>query len=354
MILWALLSFVISFLLLPVARTVAVKYNFTDTADYFRKFHQGAVPPIGGLIIIPVFAMVSILAGLNISEHAYFLAALALVWITGGVDDKYYLSSGLRLCIQLLAAFLLVVGNHTTVYYLGDLLGNGHIATHPVSILFSILCVTLVINAINMIDGMNGLCGGVLAIMLMALICASMMAGGHEMVAPMFILLGSLAGFLFYNYRYKRFDKKCLFMGDSGSTALGLILSWMVIELTQNVSNAGPGLLEPVLIVWILALPVFDAISLFAYRLLSGQSPFKGDRNHMHHLISRQGISEKNTVNIIHYMTLFYAAFGVIAIQLLEIQVAYLVPLWLAFFVLHNAITLGLFKGTLRKIVSTY
>ncbi len=355
MILWAFLSFIVSFLLLPVAGKLALSYNFTDKPDKQRKCHQCAVPPIGGLVIIPVFMVMSVLSGLSIQEHIYFIVALGLVWAIGGLDDKYYLSAGVRLSVQFFAALLLVIGNLTEIYYLGDLFGFGDIQTHPFSVLFSVLCIVLVINAINMIDGLNGLCGGVLAIMLMALACASMMAGGHEMVTPIFILLGALSGFLFYNYRYKSFDKNCLFMGDSGSTSLGLILSWMMIELTQNTTGAGLGLLEPALMAWIIALPVFDALWMFAYRLFHGQSPLQADRHHIHYLMCDQGISEKNSVNVIHYITLFYAAFGVVTISLLDVPAAYLMPLWLACFFMHGwAVFSQSVKIPLRKILNTY
>jgi UDP-GlcNAc:undecaprenyl-phosphate GlcNAc-1-phosphate transferase len=336
-----------------MARRTAIDFDFIDRPDE-RKHHREAVPPIGGLVVIPVFLFVSILAGLDFYEHIFFVLPLILVWGVGAVDDKYHVSALTKFGIHLAAAVMLVAGNGTTIYYLGNLFGFGEIWTEPLAITFSVLCVVFIINAINMIDGLDGLCGGVMLIMLMALTCAAMILGGHEMVIPMFVLMGALSGFMIYNHRHPYRHRASLFMGDSGSTSLGLIISWLVIELSQNTYTMQPGLLNPALIAWVLSIPAFDTLSLFVYRLSQRRSPFSADRRHMHYLICDRGAKVETSVNIIHGLTLLYAFIGVVAFALISLPPVFLMPIWIASFVVHFAITFGAFKDILRRVMGTY
>ena len=353
MILWPALAFILTALLLPMARKTAVDHDFIDRPDD-RKRHENAVPPVGGLVIIPTFLLFSLLSGLSFSEHFYFILALVIVWGLGAVDDAIHVAPMTKFGIHLMAAIMLVAGNGTVIYHLGDLFGFGAIWTEPLAILFSVMCVVFIINAINMIDGLDGLCGGIVMIMLMALGTAAMISGGHEMVTPSLVLLAALAGFMIYNYRHPLRQRASLFMGDSGSTALGLILSWLVIEMSQDTAAQSSGLLNPALIAWVLTVPAFDTLSLFAYRLSQRRSPFSADRRHMHYLICDRGVSTEASVNIMHGLTLFYAFIGVMAFAVVQLPAVFLMPLWVACFAVHCAITFGAFKTILERVMGTY
>ena len=343
--LYLLTAFFLTVLFLPFVRNYALKIGFVDVPEG-RKTHTEAVPQIGGLVVIPVFVAVSWLAGFNFSGHLFFLAALFIVWVLGALDDKYHVSALTKFGIHMLAAIMLVMGNHTIIHYLGDLFGFGVIWTEPLAIVFSVMCVVFIINAINMIDGLDGLCGGIVMIMLMALGASALLLGGHELLVPVFVMIGALGGFMIYNYRYVYRRRACLFMGDSGSTALGLTISWIVIEMSQNTATMQPGLLEPELIAWVLALPAFDALSLFAYRLTRGRSPFSADRRHLHYLICDRGISVTRSVNYVHLMTLIYCAIGFIAFGIFSLAPYILMPFWIALFSIHFAMIFGMFDKT--------
>ena len=350
MVINGFLALFLSLCLLPFAKQLALSWNFVDYPDN-RKRHKEAIAPVGGIIIIPLFVALSILAGLDVFQHFYFLTALTLIWLLGIVDDKYHLSATLKFSLQIVPVAILVFGDGTVVNYLGNLFGFGEIWTEPFAEIFTVLCILLVMNAINIIDGLDGLCGGICFIILAAFSCATMISGGHELVVPMFILMGCLIGFLFYNYRYPFNERAAIFLGDSGSTALGFIISWLAIELTQGDSSSEVGFLHPALILWVLALPVFDALSLFIYRLSHKRSPFSADRRHLHYLLCDKGMVTFQSVNMIHTLCLIYCLIGVLLITDLEVPTAYLMPLWISFFCIHCAVTFGYIRVSLGKVV---
>ena len=142
-------------------------------------------------------------------------------------------------------------------------------------------------------------------------------------------------------------------MGDSGSLALGFIISWLAIELSQS-QSASSGLLSPALMAWVLAVPVFDAIALFAYRLCTGKPVFEGDRNHFHYWVYDQGVPLNKTVNLLHTITLIMSAVGVIFLVLLEWAPAYLMPIWAALLALHIIIKFGALEKLWAKIIQAY
>ena len=340
MILLAFIPFLVVAALLPFVAKVAIKHGFIDHPDDVRKQHDDPIPPIGGLVIIPVFIAFTLIFAPGLLVHWPFWVALVLVWGTSAIDDYVHINSGIRFAVQLIAACLLVFANGTIVRYLGDLFGLGNIWLGLFSIPFSVLCICLVINAMNMIDGLDGLCGGIAAIMLFWLAVAIMWMGGHLLIVPVSMLIGALFGFLIYNYRHPWREKASVFLGDSGSAALGLILAWLVIELTQWPNGITPGHLHPVIIAWILALPVFDALSLFAYRLSHKRHPFTPDRHHLHYIIRDRGYSVSQSVGIIHGLVFIYGAIGVIG-TVLGIAPVILMCVWIALFAIHGLIIFG-------------
>lgn len=329
---WVLISLFLTVLLTPMARKMAIAWNYVDHPGG-RKTHAVPVPPIGGLVIIPIFLVFSWLATPNLMSHQPFLTGLLMVWITGALDDKFHISSALKFAVQLFAATLLVIGNGTAVYNLGNLFNLGEIRLEFLAIPFSILCVALVTNALNMIDGLDGLCGGIAFIMLLALICATIIGGGHALLMPMMVLAATIMGFLIFNYRHPWRQTATVFMGDSGSTTLGLILSWLVIELSQDYTST-TAVIDPVVVAWILALPVWDALSLFAYRLSHRRHPFSPDRHHLHYQLQDAGFTVERAVGLIHSLILVFSLIGILGMHL-EVWNVLLMGLWIALFASH-------------------
>ncbi len=284
----AVISFFAVALMLPRFRRLAARSGFVDRPGG-RKDHEAVVPPIGGLVIFPVFIILALAAGMDIGEYGPLLAALGLILVTGSLDDYMDINANLRFFIHFIAAFLIVVPGGAEIRTLGNFFGFGTLSLSWMGAPFTIFCVMLLINAFNMMDGLDGLAGGKGVIVLVWLVVAEGIGGntGGEQIAYMVLLMGAIGGFLFSNMRTPINKKAKVFLGDSGSMALGLVAAWFCIRLSQPPAQAMP----PIVVAWILSVPVIDAFALFTIRLSSGRHPFSADRLHFHHHFVHAGLS---------------------------------------------------------------
>jgi UDP-GlcNAc:undecaprenyl-phosphate GlcNAc-1-phosphate transferase len=162
-----------------------------------------------------------------------------------------------------------------------------------------------VINAMNMIDGADGLAGGISLIVL--LIFFEFSHGGNGANSTFLILLSyAIAGFMLFNMRAPWRPRAAVFLGDSGSMMLGFVLAWYAVDLA-SVRNV----FTPITAVWILAVPLMDTVCLMIRRMLKGGSPFAPDREHLHHVLQRMGFSHGETVMIVWLLALLLASIGV-------------------------------------------
>jgi UDP-GlcNAc:undecaprenyl-phosphate GlcNAc-1-phosphate transferase len=145
------------------------------------------------------------------------------------------------------------------------------------------------------------------------------------------ILLAALLAFLVFNMRYPKHPKASVFLGDSGSLCMGMLVGWFCIKLTQG--EAAP--FEPATVIWIIALPVMDAFALFIARSLRGLHPFNADRRHLHHRFLDAGISPGKTTAIMLGLISLFALIGFSA-QAAGVPPVVLFWLWMAVFVLHT------------------
>jgi len=279
------LAFLAVLAVIPSAKRVALRADFVDRPGG-RKMHGDPVPPIGGLVIFPVFMIAGILAGLDLKLYWPLFTALILILVTGAVDDKVHIKAWIKFMIQFVAAFMIVFPGGAQVYVLGDLFGFGVVGLGFMSVPFSVFCVALLINSINLMDGLDGLAAGKSFVVLFWLALACALGGAWQPFLAIAILMGALAGFLFYNMRHPFRDKASVFLGDAGSMALGLVLAWYVMTLAQ-----GPEpVLAPISVAWIVALPVMDACGQFFRRMKEGRHPFSPDRGHFHYHFVDAGI----------------------------------------------------------------
>lgn len=266
-------------------RRVAIAVGFVDRPGG-RKDHETVVPPIGGLVIFPVFVVLSLATGMDIAEHVPLFMALALLLAVGALDDHFDIRASIKFSIQFIAAWLIVVPGGATIEHLGNFLGFGVLYTGFLGVPFTIFCVMLLINAINMMDGLDGLAGGKSIIIMLWLAIAAAMGGDEETLVALVVLMGTLAGFLYFNMRTPLNKRATVFLGDSGSMSLGLVLAWFAITMTHN----GEAALAPISVAWIMAVPVIDAFGLFVIRIVTGRHPFSADRNHFHHHFVHAGV----------------------------------------------------------------
>ncbi len=271
-------SFAFVALLVLPARKVAMRVGLVDRPGG-RKKHEGAVPVIGGLVVFPVFMALTAVSGIDWSVYWAYFAALVLMLGLGVLDDRSAVSAKIKFGVQFVAAALIVVPGQAQVIMLGDLFGFGRFGLNFLSIPFSMVAVVLLINAVNLMDGLDGLAGGKGFIIMAWLVAACLAQGASGAMLPPLILMGALGGFLLYNMRHPLQARASVFLGDSGSLALGLSLAWFAIWLAKGESPV----VQPISVAWLLALPIYDTCGQFARRVSQGRHPFDADHDHFHH-----------------------------------------------------------------------
>lgn len=323
-------AFVVTAVLIPVVRALARRKNYVDRPGG-RKRHEDAVPPIGGIVLFPVFLVVAAAQGFH-GETIWFALAVLFLLAAGFADDALNLPPRAKLAVQLIAAFLIVVPGGAQVAAMGNLFGFGAFGLSWGVIPFSIIAVVLLINAVNLMDGLDGLAGGYGFIVAVFLVYAILSGGvSSPDLLPLLALGGALAGFLVYNMRYPFHARASVFMGDAGSLALGLALAWFCIRLSQD--HPAP-VLKPASVAWFLALPIYDTCGQFARRVLQRRHPFSADSHHFHHHFLYAGHTPGRATFFILSLVFAIGAFG-IAVPALGLPELILGWLWSVLLVLH-------------------
>jgi len=262
-----------------------------------RSSHTKIVPRVGGLAIFLPYLVLGLgfyLTGYDYLQlnSGYWIGLGAIVTL-GTLDDRLDLSSALKFFIQFAVAayYVLSTGNYVDNLY--GLFGIGALPSW-LGISLSIITVVYLINAVNLIDGVDGLAAG---ISLLALyLFSTLMGGGEYLITSIFIGLGLIV-FMGFNYS----NKRKIFLGDAGSLSLGFIIATFAMEFLHSGNAHHLHLnLNPVIVaILILGYPVADTIRVFAIRISMGLSPFNADRRHMHHVLLDKGFSHFGTTTFI-------------------------------------------------------
>ena len=262
-----------------------------------RSSHTKIVPRVGGLAIFLPYLLLGL--GFYLSGYDYlqlnsgYWLGLGAIVALGTIDDRLDLSSSLKFFVQFAVATYYVISTGNYVDNLYGLFGVGALPSW-LGISLSIITVVYLINAVNLIDGVDGLAAG---ISLLALyLFSTLMGGGEHLITFAFIGLGLIV-FMGFNYS----DKRKIFLGDAGSLSLGFILATFAMEFLHSGNSHIVHLnLNPVIVaVLVLGYPVADTIRVFAIRISMGLSPFNADRRHMHHVLLDKGFSHFGTTTFI-------------------------------------------------------
>lgn len=288
-LLTASVSFIITFLAIPVVIQVAEKKKLYDIPDE-RKLHTRLVASLGGVGIFGGFILASLLSiqGYQNPEFQYFFAAAIIIFFLGLKDDIMILSASKKFVGQIIAASILIHLGGIRLDSMHGLLGFNELP-EGFGLALSYLTIIVVINSFNLIDGVDGLAAS-LGVLTMTVFGAYFFAIDYQAYALMaFAMAGSLVAFLIFNHQPAK-----IFMGDSGSLMIGLINSILVIKFI-NVSNT-PFVTVPVQSAVavgfaILLVPLLDTLRVFGIRIFKGRSPFTPDRNHVHHLLLDSGLN---------------------------------------------------------------
>jgi UDP-GlcNAc:undecaprenyl-phosphate GlcNAc-1-phosphate transferase len=286
----SLLSIIIAFIItvtsIVLIKPLALRIGLVDTPGG-RKRHQGNIPLVGGIAMSMGFISSLLVLPISLSDYRSFLAGFVLLMVIGVLDDFHELSTRSRFGAQLIASLLIVCWGKVQLQHLGNLLFLGNIVLSNWAIPITVIAVIGVINAVNMSDGVDGLAGGLVLIELSWLLWLSIHAGNSSATLVIIPLLSALLGFLCFNMRFPGRPHALVFMGDAGSMPLGLALVWFLISLTQS----NPPAANPVTMLWIMWIPLFDMVGVFIRRLFQQRSPFSPDREHLHHLFIAMGLS---------------------------------------------------------------
>ncbi len=273
-----------------------------------RKLHKRATPLIGGIAIFCAFFLLLLTLNLSLGEWRAFFFASAVVFIVGMLDDFQETPTWARFAAQIAASLLIVFWGGVKLESLGALFSHQEVLLGMLVIPFSIFSCVGVINATNMLDGLDGLAGGLLLIFFTALLGLSWRAGLVLDTKILLLLCGSLVGFLLFNFRFTGGRTASVFLGDAGSLFLGLAVTWFLIRFTQEPLNV----LRPITAIWLFALPIMDTVAIMTRRVMLGRSPFSPDREHFHHILRVAGYSARTSVFIILGISLFTTSIGLL------------------------------------------
>lgn len=305
LIITLVMTIFIIYLLWPVAE----KIGLIDHPGG-RKKHIGNIPLIGGFAMFIGFTFGCLSLAVPLLSYRSLFAASVVVVLLGGMDDMHELSPRLRLVGQFIAAFLICVFGGAVLNNLGNLFFVDNIYLAPgLNYAVSILAVMTLINATNMLDGADGFAGSISLVQLLFLAYLSWRHGQVFEGQILSLLIVAVFGFLLFNFPSVHGHRmKKIFMGDAGSTFLGLTTSWFCIVLSQTPHYSA----KPVTFLWIIALPLFDFLTVCIRRVLKKQSPFKADREHFHHLLQAAGFSSFQTVCIVIIIAMLFGFTGIL------------------------------------------
>jgi UDP-GlcNAc:undecaprenyl-phosphate GlcNAc-1-phosphate transferase len=305
-----LLTTVLSVLIILSLIPVACRFGWVDHPDQ-RKMHEHATPVVGGVGIF-----IALFLGFVLSSDFLYTRDSSVIWlglaallllIVGAADDMKSLNAFLRLLLQICAALLMIGPAGIILGDFGSLVSSGVLDLGIFAVPVTVFATVGVINAFNMIDGIDGL-GGTIFLITAAGMAGFALAAGHVISGHEVLLtMASVVGFLLLNARFPWVKKARVFLGNSGSMMLGFILAWFLIQLGSGVDRV----FMPITAVWLFAVPLLDTSTLIYTRWRSGQSAFEADNQHLHHAFLRAGFSVESTWLGISVLAIMLALLGV-------------------------------------------
>ena len=298
-------AFLITFVAIPKVIFFAEKLRLLDEAG-IRSSHQGSVPIFGGIAIFTGIIF-SLLFWADIENIQYLLVSILVVFFVGVIDDLLVLSPFKKIVGQVIAISIIIFLGDLQIDSMHGVLGVYDLPVW-IATLFTIFVFVVIMNGFNLIDGVDGLAAGIGVIASFSFGVIALLMGQSDMAIIAFTLLGSLLAFLKYNFYPAK-----LFMGDTGSLVVGLILAILAINIIRNglvtetikLPNKGP-----FLAIVILAIPLFDSLRVFVARIIKGRHPLSAGRGHIHHALLNLGCGHKKTSFILYFFALSIVLFS--------------------------------------------
>ncbi|MBZ5724548.1 MAG: undecaprenyl/decaprenyl-phosphate alpha-N-acetylglucosaminyl 1-phosphate transferase [Acidobacteriia bacterium] len=297
-------AFLIALILTPIIRDISRSFNVVDRPGQ-RKVHAYPMPRVGGISIaiaygLALFSVAGSGDSLSTAIHPAWklIPGAAIVFLTGLIDDFFTLKPVFKLCGQVAGA--------SVVFWSG--LRMGGLADHPLSVWLdypvTVFWLLLTCNALNLIDGLDGLCAGMGLLATLTLFAAAILHGNYPLAYVTLPLAGALLGFLCYNI-----NPATVFLGDSGALLIGFLLGCYGMIWTQRASTL-LSILVPLLA---LSIPLLDVSLSVLRRLLRHQPIFVADKGHIHHRLLDRGLSPRQAVWVLYLVAALAAAFALLA-----------------------------------------
>ena len=292
-----------------ILRNYAKKYKvLVDLPDRSRKFHKRPTPLTGGLgILLALLVSGKLYIDLNnltgyLPEFTFQLMVISVpLLILFLIDDLKGLKPLIRILIQCALSGYMIFSTGVYLESLGNLFGFGNINLGLFGIPFTLFCVVGVMNAFNMMDGINGLCSGcaMLALILIGF------SSGLIYDSMLVLIIGSTLGFVIFNLGFLG-KKRGVFLGDSGSNLIGFWVAWIAVYASQNQNY----FIEPITMLWFISIPLLDCVGLIFSRIKKGLSWSTAGRDHIHHKLMKR-FTSRQTLIIILAITFITGLFGI-------------------------------------------
>ncbi|MBP1173402.1 MULTISPECIES: glycosyltransferase family 4 protein [Paenibacillus] len=346
----------LALLLTPLVKKFAVKVGAVDVPNA-RKVHTRIMPRLGGLGIFLAF-LLSLLAvlpfvpdGMLSSRDINFIAAFliggTLITLIGALDDRFDLNAKLKFLAQIAVACMVVFAFDIRVDFVNVPFQDAYSSLESwISIPLTIFWIVGVTNAINLIDGLDGLAAGVSGIAIGTIFVMSVLMGNYMVAMLCLVLLGSIIGFLFFNFHPAK-----IFMGDTGSLFLGFSLAMLSMLGFKQIAIVS--FITPLIIIGV---PLSDTFFAIIRRKLQKKPIFSPDKGHLHHCLRELGFSHRQTVLIIYGIAAFFGVLAVIqsSAALNEANwVTFVVICIMMFFLQIGAEVIGLVGKTKRPVINT-
>jgi UDP-GlcNAc:undecaprenyl-phosphate GlcNAc-1-phosphate transferase len=332
-------AFLVTILSIPKLIYFAKKLRLLDNGGD-RASHKGSTPFFGGIAIF-TGVICSLLFWADIENIQYILVCILIVFIVGLIDDLRQITAFKKLIGQIVATLILIFLGDLQIDSMHGVLGVYDLPIWA-SLPFTIFVVIVITNSFNLIDGIDGLAGGIGLISSLSFGAIALIMEQTDMALIAFTLSGALLGFLKFNTFPAR-----IFMGDTGSLVVGMILAVLAINCikyglvteTHSLPHIGP-----LLAISLLAIPLFDSLRVFVVRAINGKGTLTAARDHVHHVLIDLGAGHKYTSLILYMVTVIIILFTYFLIKFnvnvngsIAILAVFIFLLWLIPFYMHKS-----------------
>lgn len=350
-----LLAILIGRAIIPYILLVTYKKRLFDPIDA-RKLHQTTIPRLGGLSFMPIqlcLLALSLVVIYNFGLETSFSRTIStwkimpmfVVWgvgivmlfIVGIADDLIHVHYKYKFIVQIIAALLFPIAG----LWINDLYGFFFIIDIPywLGALITVFATVLIINSINLIDGLDGLCSGLVCVSCLVMGGLFMYNGAWVHALLAWITAGVLMPFFYYNVFGVSKRKRRIFMGDTGSMTLGYTVAFLAISFSMNLQEIKPFAEGAIVVAFsTLIVPIFDVGRVIFVRFYNKKSIFKADRSHLHHKFLKSGMSHRLAMMSIVLLSIFFSIFNLIAVQYISNNIVILldVLIWIFLTVSFN------------------